>query len=80
MYLHRGICIYVCMCRCTCWIYKTLWNLVYVYGILRSFLLGCFAGIIFLDDSDSNIVTNIFFDFKLDNTEQREDTEYKLYT
>ena len=39
---------YVCMCRCTCWICKTLWNLAYVYGILRSFLLGCFAGIIFL--------------------------------
>ena len=29
-------------------IYKTLWNLLYVYGILRSFLLGCFAGIIVL--------------------------------
>ena len=48
MYLHRGICIYVCMCRCTCWIYKTLWNLVYIYGILRSFLLGCFVGIMFI--------------------------------
>ena len=46
MYLHRGICIYVYMYRCTCGIYKILWNLIDFHGILRSFLLGCFAGII----------------------------------
>ena len=44
MHLHRGICTYVYMCRCACGIYKILWNLTVFYGILRPFLLGCFAG------------------------------------
>ena len=45
MYLHGGRCIYVSMYKCTCGIYRTLWDRIDFLGIHRSFLLRCFAGI-----------------------------------
>ena len=48
-------------------IYKTLWNLLYVYGILRSFLLGCFAGIMFVKCLLIKMITGLTFSSVLKN-------------